>query len=249
MIKLKNVYKTLGQRKILQGVNLNIKAGETYVIIGRSGTGKSVTLKNIIGLMKPDSGEVNIMGKKINELSDKDSYEVRQKMGVLFQSGALLNWLNVADNVALPLLEHNRKLSKKDVYETVMLKLELVELAHAAERMPSELSGGMKKRAGLARAIVGDPKIILYDEPTSGLDPVMSNQINDLIISMKNKLGVTSICVTHDMSSAYRIADRIGMLYEGKIIEEGTPLEIQNTKSPIIRQFILGETKGPLTSE
>ena len=144
-------------------------------------------------------------------------------------------------------MEHQRHLSKSEVYNIVQQKLELVELEHAGKRMPSELSGGMKKRAGLARAIVGNPKIILYDEPTSGLDPVMSNQINDLIISMQQKLGVTSICVTHDMSSAYRIANRIGMIYEGKIIEEGTAEEIKNTQNPIVKQFISGSTIGPLT--
>lgn len=248
MIELDNVHKTLDSRKILQGVNLNITQGETYVIIGRSGTGKSVTLKNMIGLMQPDAGEVRIMGEKINHLVGKEAYPLRRKMGVLFQSGALINWLNVAQNVALPLLEHQRSLSKEEVDKIVADKLELVELGHAGERMPSELSGGMKKRAGLARAIVSDPKIILYDEPTSGLDPVMSNQINDLIISMQKKLGMTSVCVTHDMSSAYRIANRIGMLYEGRIIEEGTPQQIQNTQNPIVHQFIHGETKGPLTS-
>lgn len=247
MIELKDVYKTLDGRKILQGLNLHIRAGETYVIIGRSGTGKSVTLKNIIGLMKPDRGEVNIMGQCINNLGKEQSYALRQKMGVLFQSGALINWLNVQDNVALPLVEHQRHLSKSEVYDIVQQKLELVELEHAGKRMPSELSGGMKKRAGLARAIVGNPKIILYDEPTSGLDPVMSNQINDLIISMQQKLGVTSICVTHDMSSAYRIANRIGMIYEGKIIEEGTSEQIKNTQNPIVKQFISGSTIGPLT--
>ncbi|WP_372366060.1 ABC transporter ATP-binding protein [Candidatus Uabimicrobium sp. HlEnr_7] len=247
MIELSDVYKTLDGRKILQGLNLSIREGETYVIIGRSGTGKSVTLKNIIGLMQPDRGEVKIMGQCISQMSKTESYEIRQKMGVLFQSGALINWLNVEDNVALPLTEHKRHLPKSEVVEIVRQKLELVELSHAGKRMPSELSGGMKKRAGLARAIVGGPKIILYDEPTSGLDPVMSNQINDLIISMQKKLGVTSICVTHDMSSAYRIANRIGMIFEGKIIEEGTPQEIKNTQNPIVKQFISGSTVGPLT--
>ncbi len=246
MIKLKNVYKKLGNKQVLDGVNFEVEEGSTYVIIGRSGTGKSVTLKNIIGLLTPDKGEVEVLNEKVHELLPRQFYELRKNIGVLFQSGALINWLSVEENVALPLWEHER-FSAAKVKEIVREKLALVDLAGVEHLMPSSLSGGMKKRVGLARAIVRDPKIILYDEPTSGLDPVMSSQINELILSLQQKLNVTSICVTHDMNSAYMIANKIGMLYEGKIIEEGTPLEIKNTRNPIVRQFIEGNTKGPLT--
>ena len=246
MIELKNVYKKLGNKQVLQGVNFEVKEGSTYVIIGRSGTGKSVTLKNIIGLLQPDEGEVIVLNEKVHKLLPRQFYELRKNIGVLFQSGALINWLNVEENVALPLREHER-LPEARIKEIVREKLSLVDLKGVEHLTTSSLSGGMKKRVGLARAIVRDPKIILYDEPTSGLDPVMSNQINELILSLQRKLNVTSICVTHDMESAYMIGNTIGMLYEGKIIQEGTPAEIKNTKNPIVDQFIHGKTKGPLT--
>lgn len=248
MIKLENLFLKLAGRQILNGMNLHVREGETYVIIGRSGTGKSVTLKNIMGLMSPDEGNVEVMGQSLNTLDHGGFYDLRRKMGVLFQSGALLNWLSVGQNVALPLKEHNHKLTSTEANEIVREKLALVGLEGVEERMPSEISGGMKKRVGLARAIVHNPQVILYDEPTSGLDPVMSNQINDLITSLQKKLGVTSICVTHDMESAYRIADRIGMMHGGQIIEEGTPDDIRNTQNPYVRQFIEGHTEGPLTN-
>ncbi|NUM34710.1 MAG: ABC transporter ATP-binding protein [Candidatus Brocadiae bacterium] len=246
MIQLKNVYKQLGNNPVLQGVSFEVKEGKTYVIIGRSGTGKSVTLKNIVGLLKPDEGEVVVLQEKVHELLPRQFYELRKNIGLLFQSGALINWMNVEENVALPLWEHEN-LSAARIKEIVKEKLALVDLEGVEHLMPSSLSGGMKKRVGLARAIVRDPKIILYDEPTSGLDPVMSNQINELILSLQKKLNVTSICVTHDMNSAYMIADSIGMLYEGKIIEEGSPQEIKNSSNPIVQQFIQGKTTGPLT--
>lgn len=246
MIKLHNIHKKLGKREILTGVDLHVKPGETYVIIGRSGTGKSVTLKHIVGLLQPDQGEIEIRGQNVTRLSLRKFYELRKHMGVLFQNGALLNWLNVEDNVALPLVEHEN-FSKAEIKKIVAEKLALVDLHDVGHVMPANLSGGMKKRVGLARALVRNPEIILYDEPTSGLDPVMSNQINELIVSLQKKLQVTSICVTHDMGSAYLIANKIGMLYKGKIIFEGTPLETQNSPNPIVQQFINGYTRGPIT--
>lgn len=245
MIELKNIHKRLGKKQVLQGLSFTVNRGETYVIIGQSGIGKSVTLKNIMGLLHPDEGEIWLMGKNLREISLRDFYHLRKSMGVLFQNGALINWLNVGENVALPLVEHER-LDKGRIGEIVKENLALVGLYDVEHLMPASLSGGMKKRVGLARALVRKPEIILYDEPTSGLDPVMSNQINELILSLQQKFQVTSICVTHDMNSAYLIANKIGMLHQGRIIEEGTPEEIQANANPIIQQFIHGRTQGPL---
>jgi phospholipid/cholesterol/gamma-HCH transport system ATP-binding protein len=246
MIELKDVHKSLGGKNVLCGVTFAVERGETYVIIGRSGTGKSVTLKNIIGLLHCDAGEVWVMEQNIHKISSKEFYALRKRMGVLFQSGALINWLNVGDNVALPLVEHEH-LPAKDIQDIVREKLALVGLSNVEKMMPSSLSGGMRKRVGLARALVRNPEVILYDEPTSGLDPVTSTQINELILSLQQKFQVTSICVTHDMSSAYMIANKIGMLYEGKIIAEGTPNEIKSCLNGIVQQFIHGHSQGPIT--
>ncbi len=246
MLVLENVHKSLGGKEILRGVNLEVRDGETVVIIGQSGTGKSVTLKNIIGLLKPDKGRIIIDGTDVTDFNEKKYSEVRRKFGVLFQSGALINWMNIEDNIALPLREHTR-MNPDQVRAKVDEKLALLNLLDARHKMPSEVSGGMRKRAGLARAIILDPKIILYDEPTSGLDPVMSSQINELIMRMQKVLGVTSVVVTHDMESAYMIADRIAMLFEGRIIECGTREEIRNSSNPIVRQFVEGLTSGPIT--
>jgi len=248
MLVLENVHKSLGGREILRGIHLEMRAGETVVIIGQSGQGKSVTLKNIVGLLRPDKGRIIINGEDVTHFSERQYAEVRKQFGVLFQSGALINWLNIEDNVALPLREHTT-LSAPEIMAQVEEKLKLLNLLDARHKMPSEISGGMRKRAGLARAIIWDPKIILYDEPTSGLDPVMSNQINELILRMQRIFGVTSIVVTHDMGSAYMIADRIAMLFQGRIIEIGTKEEIQKSTNPIVRQFIEGRTSGPITSQ
>lgn len=248
IIELHDVHKTLGARKILNGVNLEINKGETAVIIGGSGTGKSVTLKHIIGLMSPDKGKVVVDGIQVDKASGRKLRQMRQKMGVLFQSGALLNWMTVGENVALPLIEKTRK-SQKFIDRVVEEKLDLVDMVDAKGKYPSEISGGMKKRAGLARALVTDPDILLYDEPTSGLDPIMSNIINYLILRLQKELQVTTIVVTHDMNSAYTIADRIAMLYKGKIIAYDKPENIQNTSNRIVRQFIHGDVEGPIRNE
>jgi phospholipid/cholesterol/gamma-HCH transport system ATP-binding protein len=246
IVVLDDVHKALGGRPVLRGVSLAIRRGETMVIIGRSGTGKSVTLKNILGLLRPDKGRVILYGQDVTNLPESEYAEVRKKFGVLFQSGALINWMSVGDNVALPLREHTR-LPETEVQKRVREKLAILGLENDAAKMPSEISGGMKKRAGLARGIILDPEIILYDEPTSGLDPVMSNQINDLILRMQQLLGVTSLVVTHDMESAYRIGNRIAMLYDGKIIQVGTKEEIRDSANPVVQQFIHGATTGPIT--
>ncbi|MGE3163682.1 MAG: ABC transporter ATP-binding protein [Planctomycetota bacterium] len=247
MIELRGVYKTFGDSApILAGVDLCVSKGETLVILGRSGTGKSVTLKHIIGLLKPDRGQVLVFGQDLASLSAKQLKETRRRVGYLFQDGALLNWLNLADNVALPLRE-NYRLSKAEIQQRVHQALATVELQDASTKLPGEISGGMRKRAGLARALVAGPDVILYDEPTSGLDPISSSIINRLVVNLKNTLGVTQIVVTHDMSSAFTIADRIVLLHDGSIIAEGTPAELRDSKHPGVDQFVQGKIDGPLS--
>jgi len=248
MIELINLCKAFDDNIVLDNVNLTIKDGETIVIIGRSGTGKSVMLKHIIGLMKPDSGQVIIDGQDVTRLGGKELNELRLKFGMLFQGAALFDSLSVRDNVAFNLLEH-RKMDDDSIDRRVAECLELVGLKGIEGLKPSELSGGMRKRVGLARAICMDPKIILYDEPTTGVDPIMADAVNDLIKSLQSKLKTTAIAVTHDMTSAYKIADRIAMLYKGKIVESGTPEQIKNTSNPVVKQFITGAAKGPITED
>lgn len=247
MIKIQNVKKFLDERWVLDGVDLEIKTGETLVIIGQSGVGKSVLLKNIVGLMMPDSGRIIIDSNDISKMSEKALNELRFRIGVLYQGSALFDSITVAGNVAFSLIEQ-KKMKLSDIEQTVHEKLELVGLDDVASKMPDELSGGMKKRVGLARAIATNPDIILYDEPTTGLDPIMADVINNLIKELQKKLKVTSVAVTHDMTSAYKIADRIAMLYEGKIICLGTPDEIRSSKDPIVQQFVTGNAKGPITN-
>lgn len=245
MIELRNVSKKFGTKIVLDDVSITIEDGETFVIIGQSGAGKTTILRHIAGFFDPDHGDVFIDGIKMNRAGSGRKAKLREKMGFLFQSGALINWLNVRDNVALPLVEHKLG-TMAEIKKIVDDKLSLLQLSDAAEKMPSDISGGMKKRVALARAIVRNPEIILYDEPTSGLDPVMSAKINELILRMQKELGVTSVVVTHDMDSAYRIADRIAMLYKGAIIECGTSDEIRGSCNPYVRQFIEGELSGPI---
>lgn len=245
MIEFINVSKRFGEKVVLHQVDFTIEKGETFVIIGQSGAGKTTILRHIAGFFDPDQGDVLVEGVKMNGARSSVRASIRQKMGFLFQSGALINWLNVRDNIALPLIEH-RLGTKDEIFKIVDGSLKKLQLSDAADKMPSDISGGMKKRAGLARAIVRNPCIILYDEPTSGLDPVMSAKIDELIIEMQRDLGVTSVVVTHDMSSAYRIADRIAMLYMGAIVECGTPDEIRNSRNEIVQQFINGEITGPI---
>jgi len=246
MIEIIDLYKQFDDHQVLDGVNLKINTGETTVIIGRSGCGKSVLLKHIIGLLKPDSGKVLIDGRDVTKMDEKELYALRMKFGMLFQGAALFDSLNVLENVGFHLIEHTRE--KPDaVKKRVKECLELVGLRAIEAKKPAELSGGMRKRVGLARAICLRPQIMLYDEPTTGVDPIMGDAVNDLVIELHNKLKVTSIAVTHDMTSAYKIGDRIAMLYNGRIIAAGTPEEIKNTKDPIVKQFITGASKGPIT--
>ncbi len=247
-VELKAVWKKLGGRNVLRGMNLRVPRGQTTCIIGGSGTGKSVSLKHMVGLMQPDRGEVLIDGVDIGRFSERQLTPIRRKLGVLFQSGALINWINVFDNVALPLVELS-KIKKKDIEQRVMDKLNMLGLGHASQLMPSEISGGMKKRVALARAIIWDPELILYDEPTSGLDPVIAATINRMIVDMHEKLGVTQVVVTHDMESAYTVGHTICMLYQGRVLQVGTPDEIRATENPYVRQFIEGNAEGPITGQ
>ena len=245
-VELCDLQKTLGGLVVLNGVSLKIQRGETMCIIGGSGAGKSVTLKHIVALMEPDEGHVLINGINITAARREELEEIRKGIGFCFQGAALLNSLTVFNNVALPLQEHEG-LEGSELEDRVMAKLDLVGLENAAKKMPSELSGGMKKRVGLARAIIRNPGIILYDEPTAGLDPVTATTINSEILDMQAKLNVTSILVTHDMSSAFRVANRIAMLYKGEIIALGTTEEIKKHDDPRVQQFIYGDSEGPLS--
>lgn len=245
MIEIIDLHKSFGEHEVLNGVNLRIKDGETIVIIGRSGEGKSVLLKHIVGLLKPDKGSVQINGEDITRMDEKHLSEVQKRFGMLFQSAALFDSLTVRDNVGFG-LRNNSHITESQIDKIVKEKLSMVGLEGISHLKPADLSGGMKKRVGLARAIAANPDFILYDEPTTGIDPIMGDIINDLILDLKAKLKITSIAVTHDMVSAYKIADRIAMLHEGKIIETGSPHEIKNTSNPIVKQFITGSAKGPI---
>ena len=248
MIVVEDIYKSFGTKDVLKGLSLEIKKGESMVVIGGSGSGKSVLLKHIIGLLKPDRGRVLIDDIDITKLNERQLYAIRRRFGMLFQGAALFDSLTVWENVAFSLLRQ-KVVSPDEAKKIASEKLRLVGLKGIEDLMPSELSGGMKKRVGLARAIAHNPEIILYDEPTTGLDPIMADAINELIIELQQKLNVTSVTITHDMTSAYKIADRIAMLYDGRIIQVGTPEEIKNTPNPIVKQFVTGSAVGPIKIE
>lgn len=244
-IQLCDLHKRFGALRVLRGVDLVIDRGQSIVVIGQSGIGKSVLLKHIVRLLEPDSGCVMFDGQEVGGLSGRDLVAFRRRVGMLFQSAALFDSMTVTENVGLGLAEA-RQHKPKEVAKIVMEKLDLVGLADAADKYPAELSGGMRKRVGLARAIASEPEVLLYDEPTTGLDPITADVINNLIVSINQKLKVTSIAVTHDMTSAYKIADRIVMLYEGKVQFDGTPEQIRTTDDPVVKQFITGSSVGPI---
>jgi phospholipid/cholesterol/gamma-HCH transport system ATP-binding protein len=245
MIKLVDIHKSFGKQKVLDGLSLTIDAGKTTVIIGRSGGGKSVLLKHIIGLIKPDRGNVLIEETDIIGLSEKDLNEVRKKFGMLFQEAALFDSMTVGENVAFPLREQ-AKLKDEEIRQIVADRLRAVGLSGVEEKMPSQLSGGMRKRVGLARAIALHPQIVLFDEPTTGLDPVMTEAINQLIIDTQKNFNLTCVVISHDISSIFRIGHKIAMLYEGRIIEYGTPEEIRASDNPVMKQFLSGSVDGPI---
>ena len=244
-IRVVNLQKSFGENQVLRGVHLEIQQGESMVVIGGSGSGKTVLIKCIIGLIRPDGGEVYVDGLEITSLNERRLNEVRKKFGMLFQGGALFDSLKVWENVGFGLRQQTR-LGEEEIRRIATEKLRLLGLKDVEDLMPAELSGGMKKRVSLARAIALEPEILLYDEPTTGIDPVVADAINELIIQMREKLNVTSIAITHDMKSAYKIGDRIAMLYQGKIIEVGTPDDIKNSPNPIVQQFIQGKSEGPI---
>ncbi len=247
LIEVQGLVKAFGDLEVLKGVDLTVSRGESMVVIGGSGTGKSVLIKHIIGLLRPDAGKVTIGGRVVADLKRAELVEVRRGMGMLFQYAALFDSMTVAQNVSFALHRHT-KMTEAEIADRVAEVLAMVGLSGAEESWPAELSGGMKKRAGLARAIALGPEIMLYDEPNTGLDPILTDQINDLILDLQQRLHVTSVTITHDMTSAYKIADRIAMLYEGRIEEVGTPEEIQNSSNPVVQQFIHGRAEGPITA-
>jgi phospholipid/cholesterol/gamma-HCH transport system ATP-binding protein len=238
MIEIVNLHKKFGENFVLKGIDLLIEEGETNVIIGKSGSGKSVLLKHIVGLLFPDDGYVKVGGEIIDKSDQKKLYNIRKKFGYLFQGAALFDSMTVGENIALPIVENELNVSKKELDLKIEKMLALVELPGTENLKPAELSGGMKKRVGLARALITEPEYILYDEPTTGLDPIMSDSIDDMIQHLADELNVTSIVVTHDMFSVKNVADEIAMLHEGKIYFEGTPEELIKSTDPIIKSFI-----------
>jgi phospholipid/cholesterol/gamma-HCH transport system ATP-binding protein len=245
VIELVDVCKSFKGQKVLDGINLSVDSGRITVIIGRSGGGKSVLLKHIIGLLKPDKGQILIDGTDIAKLNDRQLNDVRKVFGMLFQNAALFDSMSVGENVAFPLKEHT-SIKPNVISEIVEQKLRQVGLTNVSHKMPSELSGGMRKRVGLARAIVLDPKIILFDEPTTGLDPIMADAIDALISETQGQTGATYVIISHDIKATFKVAHKIAMLYNGKIIETGTPDQLRSSDNSVVQQFIKGISQGPI---
>jgi phospholipid/cholesterol/gamma-HCH transport system ATP-binding protein len=247
-IEFIDVHKAFGANRVLRGLNLGIPEGQVSMILGPSGTGKSVCIKHIVGLLYPDQGDVIVAGQSIPSLADDDLFELRKKFGVLFQDGALFGSLNLYDNVAFPLRQHTEK-GEEEIAEIVNRRLSEVGLGDANEKMPNELSGGMRKRAGFARALVLDPEIVLFDEPDSGLDPVRTALLCELIKEVHAENGGTYVVITHDILSARRVAEHISILWRGRIVESGPAAELFASENPFVRQFLSGESAGPLGME
>jgi len=245
IIGIRGLRKSFGSRRVLDLLDLDIERGETLVVIGRSGCGKSVLLKHITGLVRPDEGKILFEGEDMTRFDRKKLFQMRMHFGMLFQSSALFDSMTVGENVALPLRKHSN-MSEEEIARTVNEKLELVGLTGVQGQYPAEMSGGMKKRIGLARAVAMNPQVVLYDEPTTGLDPIMADVINELIRTLQRELKVTSVVVTHDIKSAYHVGDRIAMLHDGTIIFSGSPDEVRRTDDPVIRQFVEGRADGPI---
>ena len=245
IIELRQVRKSFGQEHVLRGLDLAVSKDSVSVIIGRSGGGKSVLLKHVIGLMRPDQGQVIIDGHDIARMSERKMAPIRRKFGMLFQESALFDSMNVEDNVAFPLLEHTRK-SRREILDVVADKLAAVGLKDKGHKLPSELSGGMRKRVGLARALALDPKIVLFDEPTSGLDPVMAAAINELIVRTQSEFRATCVVISHDIPAAMSTGHKLFMLFDGRIIAQGTPDQIRDWDDEVVQQFIHGRAQGPI---
>jgi phospholipid/cholesterol/gamma-HCH transport system ATP-binding protein len=247
-IQLEHLWKSFDGRKVLCDMSIDVERGESLVIVGGSGTGKSVTLKHIIGLLRPDRGHVIIDGADLTTMTEVELNQFRRRFGMSFQEGALFDSMSVYENIAFPLRRHT-KMTEREIRARVEECLEDVHLHGVEKKRPSELSGGMRRRVGFARAISLKPEILLFDEPTTGLDPVISDVVAELIIEMDQKLGSTAVTITHDMKVAFKIANRVAMLYQGQIIEQGTPEEFQRSTNPIVQQFIEGRAQGPLTDD
>lgn len=245
IIEVKNLVKNFGPRRVLDQLNLTVKKGSVLVIMGMSGCGKSTFLKHLVGTLHADSGDILLFGQNMTRMNQAELDQLRKKVGILYQSAALFNSMTVGENVAFPLKEHT-SLNDKIIRIMIRIKLELVGLSGFENLMPSQISGGMKKRVGIARALALDPELVFYDEPGAGLDPVTLASIDQLILDLSRKLGITSVVVTHEMTSAFRIADQMVMMHAGKVIEAGTPDEIRNSKNPVLQQFINGSADGPI---
>ncbi|MBI1884136.1 MAG: ABC transporter ATP-binding protein [Chlamydiae bacterium] len=245
ILEVKKLEKSFGSHKVLDEISFSVEKGKILVILGMSGCGKSTLLKHLIGVLKPDRGEIRLLGQEIMRLKPEELDQLRRKVGILYQSAALFNSMTVGENVAFPLREH-AKLDEKIIQIVMRIKLELVGLSGFENLMPSQISGGMKKRVGLARALALDPEIVFYDEPGAGLDPVTLAMIDQLILDLSRKLGITSVVVTHEIQSAFRIADQMVMMHGGKILAQGSPSEIRSSDNPIVRQFMTGSAEGPI---
>jgi phospholipid/cholesterol/gamma-HCH transport system ATP-binding protein len=245
IVEFHNVTKYFAKHRVLNDISCKVATGKITVLIGPSGTGKSVLIKHLVGLLQPDTGHVLVDGIDLGSLSEKELYQIRRKFGMAFQDGALFDSMTVGDNLAFPLRQHSRK-TKSEIRDAVASLLSQVGLPGIEKKWPSELSGGMRKRVGLARAIALHPKIVIFDEPTSGLDPVMADAIDTLILKMRNTLGITFIVISHDIESTWKIADHVGMLYKGTLIEFGSKQEIKNSKNAILQQFFSRSSEGPI---
>jgi phospholipid/cholesterol/gamma-HCH transport system ATP-binding protein len=238
MIQIVDLHKSFGEFEVLQGISLDVPAGSTLVILGGSGSGKTVLMKHMIGLLKPDSGRVTVDGEDIVPLGAEGLERVRRKFGMVFQAAALFDSMNVFENVSFPLREHRKDLKEEQVRALVKEKLGIVGLKNVEEKFPADLSGGMRKRVGLARAIVLDPKIVLYDEPTTGLDPITTDYVDEMILDAKKELGVTSVVISHDIASAFKVADNIAFLYQGHIVDQGPPSTLRHSENPAVKLFL-----------
>ncbi|MCK5807468.1 ATP-binding cassette domain-containing protein [bacterium] len=238
IITITDLHKSFGTQKVLDGVNLKIEKGKITIIIGKSGTGKSVLLKNIIGILKPDSGHITYKGEDITTFNTDKILDMRRDFGYLFQDAALFDFMNVGENIAFPMVEQLEMANKKELAEKVAYLLDLIDLPGIENKLPSELSGGMRKRVGLARALAVDPKIILFDEPTTGLDPILADSIDKLIVKVTREMDLTSLIISHDIPSAFHIGDKIAFLYDGVIAFDGTPQEAEQSNHPVLQRFI-----------
>jgi len=240
VIEVKDLWKSFGDNQVLKGVSLSIAERETFVVLGSSGSGKTVLMKHVIGLLKPDSGTVLVDGVEMSALSGKELTEARQRFGMVFQGAALFDSMTVLENVAFPLRERRgRRMPAGEIRRRVVEKLSVVDLGEEVlERWPSELSGGMRKRVALARALVSEPRIVLYDEPTTGLDPITTEYVDEMIVHARERLGITSMVISHDIASAFRVADRVGVLYDGHLAAVGTPVEVRASSHPFVQRFL-----------